>query len=329
MKQKELLSTTSIDRLKKNLNHTSNPNNQKSNSWSDMYKEELRSFRNYLLDTVCEINGIKPNDIPRITDILGVPILRNTNGIFYQKSKIHWKGKDEKKSNISDKKSSDIRFLTYLLLSLNERMDDIIESVSKGDSYSIDYNNLKDIEKTVKIFIGCFMKGKPYTNILLRLISKVSYAMEGVNPKKYNKKLVRVIEDLKTGMVKPSVIENLMKTPVSISIPDDIGIDGVCKVSFMLRTGSIDFSQLVPFEKIEGATLDYSLEDIIEHLGRVVSDERTTIFYKAWENSKTKIKLPQECKNGYILEGIKTLKFFDFIVCDKNIHSFIDKMCEF
>lgn len=323
-RKSDSLNVSCIERLRKNLKSFSNDKTPKN--WYERFDQHLKTMHYKLADDVCVMNGIDPDDIGRNVDIFGVVTIKNHNNVFFDKSKVQWHEDEKKKAIISEKKSMRIRFLTYLFISLNERLDEIIDAITDDkpkSSYRYDFDVLTDFEMSLDLMANAMFDNREYSNELLRIITKVEHLASGVNHRKYNKRLINVIFDLKDGLTKRPILDSV--TNIGVKIPDDLAIDGLIKIAFMLRTGSNTLSTLPRFEDIEGADLSYDLSGVVERLGHAVSKYDSSIIYDAWENAD--FNLPN--KRNDLSEGIKSLEFVKFVLDDKNISSFINEMLDF
>lgn len=316
-----------IERLRKNLRSFSDTNTKEPKNWYERYRETMRNVRYRLADSICDMNGIDPESIGRNVDIFGVVTIKNKNGVFFNRSKIRWSKNDkDRKTLITDKKEMRIRFLTYLYIVINERLDDIIDSLTANKpnaSYKYDCEVLKDFERLLDMLSSALFHNDEYGNILLRLATKIEYLVQGVNHRKFNKRLVNVIFDLRDGLTKRPLLDAVSN--IGVKIPDDLAIDGIIKVAFMLRTGVNKFSALPRFDDIENVTLDYDLSQIIARLGKAVKQYESSILYDAWVNSE----FNASDKRDDLSEGTKSLQFTQFILNNKDISSFINNMLEF
>lgn len=313
--------TESIRRMKRNLGvekeKVSHPT-----SIHERYKMGLRQFRLELIDKICELNGVNPNSIRTTCNIFGVISIKNTNGSFFKLSKLDWN--NEGKPSKEDKK---LRFLTCILISLGENIEIMVDKISDEDSksktYEFEFRKLQQIRAITNQLIEIMSTSDKYENIMLKFITYMIYAYDGVNFSKFNKQLIEVITDLETGLD-----ENLMAkvTGVGIEIPNDLAIDAIIKTSYMMRTGNRNFKNLPSFDLIEGVTLDYDLSEIIGRLGKaVLKRDSDTMIYDAWAvaNLTEKVGGSKE-----YVEGVLTLLFMKAIITNKHIGHFIDTMLE-
>lgn len=155
------------------------------------------------------------------------------------------------------------------------------------------------------------------------------YLMDGNPNKKYGKKyryeLVNAINELRSGLH-----SSLFK---SAELPDDIAIDTIVKLAFMLATGSRKLDHILKFSQIEGCKKEDNASMIIRSLGKAIiqksrkKKDRTPgfrIFVEA--NPRISLKFGKTTYDEFTITGYYAIMYLKFICSDKNVSEFINTM---
>ena len=114
---------------------------------------------------------------------------------------------------------------------------------------------------------------------------------------------------------------------------DDMIIYFILKIAYLLATNNENLKPIPNFKYIENATVEHDLVKLIEELGSlIIENSKPKSFspmFRAFLESRPSIKTQyyKEAKDDYVLRiGILALGYAKFVMNDKHIDKFIDKM---
>lgn len=291
-------------------------------------------FQMYLVAVVCTLNGIDVSKYCYSSETYGQasgPI-----GIqhpeFTDLSVLNW----SKDSCVLPMKTTayKCKFLTLLLSDIMYQTDRIskrmfLNSGNLIGRYEHQYFYLKELIHDTQKLISVYLMGNNSENIMLKFHQNLAIGQSSTSKKRLNRKIRQCKAELKNGL-KSSFIS--ITKAFEINMPEDIAIYTILRLSYMLSTNSSDLRGLPEFKKIEGADTTYDLKGLIESLGASISEyqkyNKRPIIYKAFNDAKPLIKSTylDINENEYLSIGYRSLEYTKFIMQDKNIVKFINKM---
>lgn len=292
------------------------------NEPKQVFEIYLTSFQNYIVNIIYRLNGVKLSENFNMNQ----KIRYIDSDSFKEKSILLW----NQENKIYNHKSYIFK-CRFMSLFLKEYLDKL-EKVSinrykytnnKPGKYENSYFQLKRITSDVRRFIKVMLAGNEYTNIILQVNQSCSFIKAKKNdPLKINKYIKDIKKELSIGL--PTNICS------SIKMPEDIAIDSVLKLAYMLVTGNTDLDALPKFKYIEGADVSYDLGLLIEALGDAIIssqiDNKNTILYRAYINASPAVFTKRDIENKSLSIGLYALSYTKFFCCDKSIESYINKM---
>ena len=115
-------------------------------------------------------------------------------------------------------------------------------------------------------------------------------------------------------------------------IPEDIAIDSILKLAYLICTGDTSLDELPEFRYIQGANTTYELRGLTEALGSAIMENRKynkrPMLYLAYNEARPLImsRYKDINENWFISTGVRALEYTKFFCNDKYISKFIDKM---
>ena len=289
-----------------------------------VFKEFAESFKKFLYDVICEINGISAD----VYNTKMKHISEFKNKEFTDLSILEWDLSDTYDTNSYLYKC---RFLTMFLLDYIERIDEIALkkydylSRFKSGKFENGYFYLKSIVDDTRRFIKVILSGNSYGNIMLKMNQNCSYMRtKKTDPRELNKYIREIRHELKIGLKYSLFKEKEM--------PEDIAINSILQLAYLLSTGNTSLDELPNFRYIEGANTTYELRGLTEALGSAIITnrkyEKRPILYLAYNKARPNImsKYKDINENWFISAGVRALEYTKFFCNDKYISKFIDKM---
>ena len=285
-----------------------------------IFAEYSEYMKDYLINVIYAINGIH---LPKNTDKSKI------SKDFSDLSILGWN--DDKKYP-QESMTFKCRFLTNFLLKYIEKVDKIALrkydylSKFKTGKYENGYFYLQNLANDTRRFIAVIIFGNEYSNIITQMNQNCSFMrVKKTDPIEVNKYIREIKHELKIGL------KHSMFT--SMNMDEDIAIDSVLKLAYLISTGDTDIRHAIPkFRFIEGATTDYELRGLIEELGSSILESHRNlappIMYLAYNKASPYItsKYKDINENWYISTGVRALEYTKFFCDDKYVEKFINKM---
>ena len=119
----------------------------------------------------------------------------------------------------------------------------------------------------------------------------------------------------------------------SMKMSEDIAIDSILKLAFLITTGTTNLNELPKFKYIKNASTSFDLGLLIESLGNAIRREnqnhRLTILFKSYIQAKPAIYTKRNfANNDDLIMGIYALSYTKFFCNNKYIDKYINKMIE-
>lgn len=306
------------------------------------YAKLLREVERYNRETSELIGRVNLYDEPkkayvkklnRMTDLMRR--LRNVltqMACETQKNVIQMERVDWSKNAPMDSLTFRIRYLILILQEFETKMHIILAKLleRKGIHKEIVENAYFDMDYVfdhVMRYMFTVLEGK---NSFCFLGLKIHlYLMDG-NPnkgygKRYRHELVTAVNDLKAGLE-----SGFFK---SQELPDDIAMDTIIKLAFMLATGSRKFDRLPRFTQIEGHHKEDDMSQVIRLLGKAIMQKAKkrkdrTPGYRAFEDANPRLGLEarRTMCDEFMITGYRAIMYLKFICSDKSVSEFIDTM---
>ena len=280
-------------------------------------KKYVNSIKGYIYEIIYYINGITKSERITLSD--------NMSRDFTRRSKLNWKVKSR-----IDSDEFRYRFLTILLLKLIGHLDTIslhtyvAMNMNRSRKNSVsELSHIDMLNDIISGFIDDIINHKNHRINITRLNQIVNYRYNKKDPHKSNKYIRGIIEDLSESMGIPGFFVTYDRT-----IPDDIGLDYVIKLGYLLTTCDNKLKGMLTFDKIEDMTLDDDLGPVIENLGKRVLKipyEKRSIIFNAFAQANPLIFI-KEPVNDNMSMGILVLKYAQFFCDSENISDFIDEV---
>lgn len=289
-----------------------------------VFQEFVDSFRSFLYGVICEINGI-PLEAYCVN---GKITHKFEDTKFTDLSKLKWESKKKFDVNTHLFKC---RFLTLFLIDLMDRLDRIALkkydylSKFKTGKYENGYFYMKKIADDTRRFIKVMLSGNSYGNIMLKMNQNCSFIRtKKTDPVELNKFIFDIRHELKNGLKSSLLIQKDM--------PDDIAINSILQLAYLICTGDTSLDELPNFRDIEGADTSYELRGLTEALGSAIMKnreyEKRPLLYLAYNRARPQIysKYKDINENWFISVGVRALEYTKFFCNDKYITKFINKM---
>lgn len=290
-----------------------------------VFQQYVSASQDFLLAVVYEINGITQEQYltekrKRFKEL--------KDGEFTSLSILEWDNDDYYNP---DSYTFRCRFLTLFIIDFLDQLENVTLrkydylSRFKTGKYENGYFYMQGLARDLRRFINVMLSGNSYGNIFLQVHQNCSYMkVKKTDPKELNKYIKDIRYELKQGLK-----ETLFNKK---DMPEDIAIDSILKLTYLISTGNTDLDNLPKFRYIEGADTSYELRGLIEALGSAIMDEKKyekrPIMYQAYMNARPKIMSKYEDinENWLISVGVRSLEYTKFFCNDKYISRFIDKM---
>lgn len=259
----------------------------------------------------------------------------------------YWVSSHRSTSKLTEKE----RFLSYIWISLLECFDDIVtaeltyrdnqdDDIIIAESYHPYYGNyiekidvfLQLISDLQVISIECLYNGKPIIDFYKKIMEMVS--IQKGNDFYFHKKL----KYIKTVKEQVSILKDSQSVSMfGYQLDDDIIINNICKISYVLLTGSSDLSHTGKVE--EGITFDDKYEigkfikrlgkDIRECVGSISNLEHNLIPFKSYTKTRPKNKFRITTDLTYDMDfklGYTALNYMAFILDSPDINGILNRM---
>ena len=289
-----------------------------------VFQSFVESFRDFLYSVLCEINGITAD----VYLTKKKRVRHFDNAEFTDLSILEWDSDD---TYDTDSYIYKCRFLTVFLIEYIERIDKIALkkydylSMFKTGKFENGYFYMKNIANDTRRFIKVILSGNPYGNILLKMNQNCSYIRtKKTDPRELNKYIREIRHELKIGLKESWIMKKDM--------PEDIAINSILQLAYLISTGNTSLDDLPNFKYIEGANTSYELRGLTEALGSAIIEnrqyEKRPILYLAYNKAKPDImsRYKDINENWFISAGVRALEYTKFFCNDKYISKFIDKM---
>lgn len=223
-----------------------------------------------------------------------------------------------------------LRFLHFFLCRFLFKIEKIVfaryKLLKNGPAkYEECYFHLDRIVDDLLLFSDIMMSNKSYKNILLQMNQQCSFATpKKCDPLIINKYIRDITDELENG---------IPTSNSSMKMSEDIAIDSILKLAFLITTGTFNLDKLPKFKYIENASTSFDLGLLIESLGGAIKREnqnrRVTILFKSYIQAKPAIYTKRNfANNDDLIIGIHALAYVKFFCNNKDIDKFIDKMIE-
>ena len=196
---------------------------------------------------------------------------------------------------------------------------------SELSKYEECYFELERIINDLILFVDIMKSKKSYKNIMLQMNQHCSFAtIKKSDPIEISKYIRDITDELEKG---------IPTSNSSMKMSEDIAIDSILKLAFLITTGTTNLNELPKFKYIKNASTSFDLGLLIESLGGAIRREnqnhRVTILFKSYIQAKPAIYTKRNfVDNDDLIMGIHALAYTKFFCNNKYIDKFIDKMIE-
>lgn len=291
-------------------------------------------FQMYLVAVICTLNGMDVSEYCYSSETYGQASgpIGIQHAEFTDLSLLNW---SKRSCHLPEKTVAfKCKFLTLLLSDIMYQTDKIskrmfINSGKLIGRYEHQYFYLKELIRDTQKFISVYLMGNDSENIMLKFHQNLAIGQSSSGRTRLNRKIRESKSELKNGLKRKFI--PLTKT-FEMTMPEDIAIYTIIRLSYMLATNNSDIRGLPEFKQIEGADTSYDLRGLIESLGSCIREyqkyKKRPIMYKAFNDAKPLIKSTylDINENEYLSIGYRSLEYTKFLMQDKNIVRFINKM---
>lgn len=281
----------------------------------------LYMSRDYIVHAIYYINQIKINEKLSMKEQL---LFINSND-FYSSTIINFKDTYFHNTYVFR-----LRFLHFFLCRFLFKIEKIMFSRRKIlksglSKYEECYFELERIINDLILFVDIMKSKKSYKNIILQMNQHCSFAtIKKSNPIEISKYIQDITDELERG---------IPTNKSSIKMSEDIAIDSILKLAFLITSGTTNLDKLPKFKYIKDASTSFDLGLLIESLGDAIRREnqnhRVTILFKSYIQAKPAIYTKRNFDNNDdLIMGIYALSYVKFFCNNKFIDKFIDKMIE-
>lgn len=308
----------------KELKKTPDKNNR-SYTMKQLFNISMNNYRFVLMDMLFDINGIDKDEY-LFSDGFSLEYDFSFDDKFKEMSKLGFNKKE--KNDINGIKFRG-RFVTKLLFFFMKHIDDIIDTISEesnssGESkWKIRYNILNEIIIRLNSFVVSYLRKDIYYEEHLEKILEIFMI--------YRKK-EKSVDVFETFKEQKEFVKHACKT---MEYDEDIMINNICKLAYVMSTENMKLKECPKLE--EGMTRNdyYSVKEQIADLGYAIlkrrCKEKEHPIYKMFTKANPRYysKYPEVNDEYEINIGIKALMYLKFLIDDKNVDRFIDKLVAF
>lgn len=277
--------------------------------------------QDYIVHAIYYINQIKINEKLSMKEQL---LFINSND-FYSSTIINFKDTYFHNTYVFR-----LRFIHFFLCRFLFKIEKIMFSRRKIlksglSKYEECYFELERIINDLILFVDIMKSKKSYKNIILQMNQHCSFAsIKKSDPIEISKYIRDITDELEKG---------IPTSNSSMKMSEDIAIDSILKLAFLITTGTTNLNELPKFKYIKNASTSFDLGLLIESLGGAIRREnqnhRVTILFKSYIQAKPAIYTKRNfADNDDLIMGIIALSYTKFFCNNMYIDKFIDKMIE-
>ena len=287
-----------------------------------VFWDTIDDFREFLIAVICSLNGLQPKDYLKKDGSL-----KKFKKLSFDNSILAWNSKEffDMQGGIFK-----FRFLTIFLLSFSDAIEEICRGkylncvLPKSGEYENGYFIIADMYEYTIRFIEAMVTDGPYTNLLLKINQYTTYIRDDKKPRLVNQYIREMVFELQKGLQPRGLFEGGY-------MPDDIAIDTIIKLAYILATGDTSMKKLVKFKKFEGIDRYYDIRGILETLGYAIAKKKfknRPIMYQSFLKASPHLitKYGDVNRNEYLSHAISALNYVKFVCNDKHVTKLIDKI---
>ena len=176
----------------------------------------------------------------------------------------------------------------------------------------------------VMIFVNALLGNREYKNVIIKINEYISYLDKEADQKDVKNTTANIIMNIREGFK----VDRLTK---SRFYDDDMAIDDILKLSYVLATNDACFNRLPKFKHIKGASTKYDLSGLIQAVGKEVLryDGYYNPMFQAYLEAHSKVISDfynEASEDEALLMGIYALAFARFVLHMKSTDKFINEM---
>jgi hypothetical protein len=280
-------------------------------------------FQNYLIDVIYYINRIKINNelsLEKKIKFIETDEFLNSSRLDYFEYMYP-----------QDTYTFKLRFLTFFIRLTINRIEKLYNNRyyilnNEPAKYEQIYFELSKIINDFIKFIDIFeSNGQAYKNIILQINHHCSFiTSRKTDPIDINNHIRNITDELEVG---------IPTSNSSIVMPEDIAIDSILKLSYMITTGKTNLDVLPKFKYIKNATTQYDLGVLIESLGCAIDlstkkNKNSTLFRCYCKSLPLVYTKRNFGDNEELIIGMYALAYCKFFCNNPMIDKYIDQMME-
>lgn len=296
------------------------------------YNMNLQNTKIYFLSVAIILNNQKPDDY-FVSDGSFIHMTYKVsldNDYFVENSYLFHMNNFKKYEINSDEFRG--RFVTLLCMKLGDIIPDIVDSrfvlsKKKLNEYEEKELILHDVIRIFNRFIISYLEGHDFEKDLFNVFTLLSIQKAYKKKfKKYKMKMLETVHEQKDRLIDGrsglKFVPSLME--------DDIAINNVIKLAYVVTTESLDISK-TPYIS-DGISVKDSREikELVEALGATINlyDRKKPLLYQIFMKTipNIEVKWSDVNFNLNLKTGCKALYYLDFICHDRKIHQLIQSM---
>lgn len=292
----------------------------------DEFEEQVQIYKFMINKLISALNNINGDKYAKYEGIFG---------IYVGKMKINKKFR--KISSIFDDNSYPItnikfksRFVSYVGTWLSRNLEDIATKCYKlnRDSMYSEYEMKMEYVDTAILhflsFVENILMDKPYGHDIMYLNEIITY-MESNSSKKHLKKMLKKITNIeKQTMILSEKVSHFIKHQ------QDISMDTLLKLSYLVATNETDSTNIVEFQDGYRFNRGNLTRNMIEELGYMVmktcKKNSSSRMFKFFMKSNPTIRTDYTGLSKPLAVGISAIYYYSFMSNDKYITKIVNKM---
>lgn len=295
-------------------------NPDENNEPAQVLDETIYQFQDFIVRAIYSINHIEIDEDLSMKELVE---------FIYSEEFCNLSMLDYKRSYRQNSFVFRLKFLSMFLYNFLFKVEKISynryrildNSPSKYERIYLELCNLVyDLDR----FFNVMRYGKTYKNIMLQVNQHCMFSSKKSDPIRINIDIRNIIKELETG---------IPTSKSTMKMPEDIAIDSILKLTFMLTTGKTNLEDLPKFKFIKNSSTNYDLGLLIEALGLAMKNNvnhgKYSLIFNSYIDANPSVFTKRNFgKNQDLINGIYALTYVKFFCNNKDIDKFIDMMIE-